>query len=182
VVISTDSATTPQFAIRLRGASTFNSDVNYDGTVSTLDLPILSAGYRSQAGDPRYDPTADINADGAIDVFDLPILSAEYRSTIDAPLPAPSAPTTSAVSQRLSPLTGPVSPGPAASSLGWAASPSFRQIARSSLPNEFSAAGEGSQRRAPQWWVWAGRRLREPSHERLAAIDLVLAQWEGIRC
>ncbi len=65
--------------IALQGDSTFNSDVNYDGTVNFPDFSILN-GRREGArqGDVDYDPTSDFNGDGVYNLLDLPVFNAEF--------------------------------------------------------------------------------------------------------
>ena len=78
LVILTSAADRPVYQIALRGASTFNSDVSYEGVVGLGDLGWLNANFGRTLADPGFDPAADINGDGAVNLGDLGTLNAEF--------------------------------------------------------------------------------------------------------
>ncbi|MCL6501489.1 MAG: hypothetical protein K6T86_02310 [Pirellulales bacterium] len=78
VVLLNDSANLPQLSIRLRGQSTYNSDITYDGRVNLAELGVLNANFGRKAGDANWDPTADINGDGRVNLGDLGMYNAEF--------------------------------------------------------------------------------------------------------
>jgi hypothetical protein len=90
LVIHTDSATTPTLEVRLRGESTFDSDITYDGNVNLAELGVLRVNYLKNQSDPTFDHTADINGDGAIHLGDLGPLRRQFLLTRNQPLLAES--------------------------------------------------------------------------------------------
>ena len=82
LVILTSDPAAPAVDVRLRGASTFTSDINYDGVVNLGELGILNVNFSKVAADPGFDPTADINGDGVINLGDLGALNAELGRQI----------------------------------------------------------------------------------------------------
>ena len=70
LILFTNDLTTSEHRIALSGKSTYNADINYDGTVGIGDLGPLNNAFKNfKAG--IFDPTADINGDGAIGIGDL---------------------------------------------------------------------------------------------------------------
>lgn len=84
VVLLSNSPGSPTVNIALSGASTFNSDINYDGAVNLTDLGVFNNAY----GAPTVDPTADINGDAAINFGDLGPFNVEFGRSRPLPLMA----------------------------------------------------------------------------------------------
>ena len=82
IVIVSDAVDTPELSISLAGQSTFNSDINYDGSVNFGDLGPLNVNFGLTSADPNFDPTADINGDGAVNFGDLGPLNVEFGSVL----------------------------------------------------------------------------------------------------
>ena len=83
LVINSNAVNNPALAVRLIGESTFDSDINYDGTVDLNDLAVLEqTAFLSSIGDPGYDPSADINGDGNINRGELVPLSGELFNSL----------------------------------------------------------------------------------------------------
>jgi len=78
LVILSDAANMSSFEVALRGVSTFNADINYDGTVNLAELGTLNANWGKTPADPEWDPTADINGDDVVDLGDLSPLTSEF--------------------------------------------------------------------------------------------------------
>lgn len=81
LVLLSNSVGSPTTNIALVGASTFNSDINYDGSVNLGDLGV----FNNAVGVTPVDPTADINGDGAINFGDLGPFNVEFGRS--RPLP-----------------------------------------------------------------------------------------------
>jgi hypothetical protein len=77
-VLFNNAVNLPEFAIALSGKSTFNSDINYDGKVSTGDLGSLNQAKL------KYDPTADIDGNGVINNLDVSVLLSENKMSVFA--------------------------------------------------------------------------------------------------
>jgi VCBS repeat-containing protein len=107
IVVVTGAGT---FNLALKGASTFNSDVNYDGMVSLPDLGALNVNYGRKLGDANYDPTGDINGDGLCALGDLGPLNVEFGRSRPSPAlaaaSAASAPAESAGSVAVAAMAG----------------------------------------------------------------------------
>ena len=87
LVVLSNAGDTPAYEIALEGASTFNSDINYDGRVDLADLDRLTADLGKTVTDPDWTPTADINGDGTVNLADLGPLNVEFgrqRSSVSA--------------------------------------------------------------------------------------------------
>jgi hypothetical protein len=56
-------------------------DVNGDGTISVIDLTIVSFAYGSFENEPDYNPVADINKDGIVDMKDLATVAENLGKT-----------------------------------------------------------------------------------------------------
>jgi predicted amidohydrolase len=82
LLIFTDDLEDPLIPIELRGRSTFNADVSYDGSVNFGDLGVLNANMYKDSTSADWDPTADINGDGAINFSDLGMLNAGMGKTV----------------------------------------------------------------------------------------------------
>ena len=80
LVILSDFAGSPSTPVVLLGASTFNSDIDYDGTVGVSDFGVLNAKVGVA------DPTADVNGDGTISIGDFGPLNAEIGRSRPLPL------------------------------------------------------------------------------------------------
>ncbi len=78
LVILSNAENAPRLEIALRGRSTYNSDITYDGKVNFAELGILNSRFGRKAGDADWDPTADINGDGRINLADLGLFNAEF--------------------------------------------------------------------------------------------------------
>ena len=78
LVILSNAQNAPRLQIALRGRSTYNSDISYDGKVNLAELGILNARFGLRAGDAAWDPTADVNGDGRINLADLGLFNAEF--------------------------------------------------------------------------------------------------------
>ncbi len=83
LVILTNSSVTPIVEITLSGASTFSSDLNYDGAVNFAEIGILNVQFGLTEQDPGFDPALDITGDGAVNFSDLGQLNAEFGLTLD---------------------------------------------------------------------------------------------------
>ena len=66
LVILSNAGNAPAVEIALQGASTFNSDISYDGMVNLVELGVLNVNYGRKAADADWDPTADVNGDGIV--------------------------------------------------------------------------------------------------------------------
>lgn len=84
VVLLSNAPGSPTMNIALSGASTFNSDINYDGAVNFTDLGVFNNAF----GAPSVDPTADINGDAAINFGDLGPFNVEFGRSRPLPLMA----------------------------------------------------------------------------------------------
>lgn len=84
VVLLSNAPGSPTLNIALSGASTFNSDINYDGAVNFTDLGVFNNAF----GAPSVDPTADINGDAAINLGDLGPFNVEFGRSRPLPLMA----------------------------------------------------------------------------------------------
>lgn len=84
LVMLSNAPGSPTTNIALVGASTFNSDINYDGNVNLGDLGV----FNSAVGVTPVDPTADINGDGAINFGDLGPFNVEFGRSRPLPLMA----------------------------------------------------------------------------------------------
>ena len=84
LVLLSTAAGSPTTNIALVGASTFNSDINYDGSVNLGDLGV----FNSAVGVVPVDPTADINGDAAINFGDLGPFNVEFGRSRALPLMA----------------------------------------------------------------------------------------------
>jgi hypothetical protein len=84
VVLLSNAAGSPTINIALVGASTFNSDINYDGSVNLTDLGVFNNAF----GAATVDPTADINGDAAINFGDLGPFNVEFGRSRPLPLMA----------------------------------------------------------------------------------------------
>jgi len=80
LIISTDAPDAPELHVELIGASTYNSDVTYDGKVNLSELGILNVNFGRSAGNPDWDPTADVNGDGTVNLGELGALNVEAWS------------------------------------------------------------------------------------------------------
>ena len=92
LVIVNSGTDMPNLAVRLRGASTFGSDISYDGRVNLGELGILNANFGKNTSDADFDPTADINDDGAVNLGDLGLLNAELGRQVAAAAPMQTTP------------------------------------------------------------------------------------------
>ena len=54
-------------------------DLNYDGTVDSVDLGIFSASYYKCEGQPEYNPDCDFNNSGCVNYWDYWIFYKYYR-------------------------------------------------------------------------------------------------------
>lgn len=84
LVLLSNSVSAPTTNIALVGASTFNSDINYDGSVNLGDLGV----FNNAVGIVPVDPTADINGDAAINFGDLGPFNVEFGRSRPLPLMA----------------------------------------------------------------------------------------------
>jgi hypothetical protein len=84
MVLHSTAPGSPTMNFALVGASTFNSDINYDGNVNLGDLGVFNASV----GVAPVDPTADINGDGSINFGDLGSFNVEFGRTRPLPLMA----------------------------------------------------------------------------------------------
>ena len=84
LVILSNATNNPDYEVGLRGVSTFNSDISYDGRVDLGELGVLNSNWGKASGDLDWDPTADIDGNGKIDLSDLSPLTSEFGS--DLPL------------------------------------------------------------------------------------------------
>lgn len=50
--------------------ATLAGDVNGDGVVNQLDLPLFAAAYESKRGEPAYNAAADFNQNGRVNLYD----------------------------------------------------------------------------------------------------------------
>ena len=106
LVILTSDTAAPAVDVRLRGESTFNSDINHDGVVNLGELGVLNVNFGKTSAAAGFDPTADINGDGMVNLADLGPLNAELgrqiasasapQSSAAAPAPAAAAATPAA--------------------------------------------------------------------------------------
>jgi hypothetical protein len=55
-----------------------SGDANNDNQVTLADFPILTAAYRTVAGDAAYDLRADFNSDGKVDIRDFSLLATHF--------------------------------------------------------------------------------------------------------
>ncbi len=53
-------------------------DANNDNKVTLVDFSLLTAAYRTAAGDTAYDHRADFNADGQVNILDFSLLATHY--------------------------------------------------------------------------------------------------------
>ncbi len=83
----------PTLEIALEGVSTFNCDMNYDGTVNFAELGSLNANFGLTDQDPGYNIAFDMNGDGAINFGDLGVLNAEFGRTLNPPAQQVESPT-----------------------------------------------------------------------------------------
>ena len=83
LVIVSDADNAPALPVALRGASTFNSDISYDGKVNLGELGLLNVNFGRKLGDPNFDPTADINGDDVVNLGDLGPLNVEIGLELD---------------------------------------------------------------------------------------------------
>ncbi|PNW37122.1 UNVERIFIED_CONTAM: hypothetical protein BEN50_01990 [Euhalothece sp. KZN 001] len=84
LVINSNAVNDADVEVALAGKSTYNSDVDYDGTVNLEDLAVLEGvTFPSSVGDVGYEATADINGDGKINRGELIPLNAELFETIN---------------------------------------------------------------------------------------------------
>ncbi len=90
LIILSDADNDTSVDVELKGTSTFNSDITYDGSVNFAELGILNANFGKISSDLDFDPTADINGDGAVNFGDLGLLNVEFGRNFPFP-PAPAA-------------------------------------------------------------------------------------------
>ncbi|PNW37120.1 UNVERIFIED_CONTAM: hypothetical protein BEN50_01980 [Euhalothece sp. KZN 001] len=84
LVINSNAVNDPDVEVSLLGKSTYNSDINYDGTVDLNDLAVLEGvTFPSRVGEAGYEATADINGDGNINRGELIPLNFELFETIN---------------------------------------------------------------------------------------------------
>ena len=91
LVILSDAGNAPVFEVALRGASTFNSDISYDGKVDLGELGVVNAGFGKTAGHPDFDPSSDINGDGVINFTDLGSLNVQFGAELPPAAPGQTA-------------------------------------------------------------------------------------------
>ena len=114
MTIFTNDPAAPSVDIRLRGASTFNSDITYDGLVNLVELGTLNVNFGKIVTDVDFDPTADINGDGTINFSDLGLLNAELGLQITSQFSATATVSASATAAGMSsPTAAPAVDGPA---------------------------------------------------------------------
>ena len=77
LMISSNAVNNPSMAVGLKGQSTFDADISYDGIVSFGDLGPLNAHWSTD------DKTADINGDGVVSFGDLGRLNTEWGNQIN---------------------------------------------------------------------------------------------------
>jgi len=82
LVILSDATNDPNYEVVLRGTSTFNSDITYDGKVDLGELGPLNANWGKNPSDPDWDPTADINGDDVVDLGELSPLTSEFNLSL----------------------------------------------------------------------------------------------------
>ncbi len=57
------------------------ADLNDDDAVNILDYIIVGNAFRSEPGDPHWNPDADLNNDGRINVLDLGVVGMFFGNT-----------------------------------------------------------------------------------------------------
>ncbi|QNP30991.1 cadherin repeat domain-containing protein [Cylindrospermopsis curvispora] len=82
LIITSNSDNLPIAQVSLRGKSTFNGDLSYDGKVSFGDLGPLTANWDRTSITTPWDPTADINGDGKVGFGDLGQLTAQWNQSV----------------------------------------------------------------------------------------------------
>ncbi len=82
IVILSDAGGASAFNVALQGASTFASDINYDGRVNFADLGLFNVSFGLDSQSPGWDPTADITGDGVTNFSDLGVLNVEFGLSI----------------------------------------------------------------------------------------------------
>ncbi len=78
LVILSNAATAPTMEVSLQGASTFASDLTYDGSVNFGDLGVFNVNFGLNSQSPGWDPTADVTGDGAVNFGDLGTFNVEF--------------------------------------------------------------------------------------------------------
>ncbi len=87
IVLFSNAANAPEMAIELNGATTFNSDTNYDGAVNFADVGLMNVNFGLATGHPDYDPSADPTNDGNVNFADLGLLNVEFGRDVNNPAP-----------------------------------------------------------------------------------------------
>jgi len=64
MVIVSNAENMPELEVTLAGESTFNADVNLDGTVNLPDMVFIDEAFGLTSADPEYSPFVDVNGDG----------------------------------------------------------------------------------------------------------------------
>ena len=82
MVITSDAVINPELSVALAGKSTFDSDISYDGIVSSGDLGSLNVNWGIEDTDTNWNPTADINGDGIVSSGDLGTLNTEWNQEL----------------------------------------------------------------------------------------------------
>lgn len=82
IVIISDAANAPTLEVTLQGASTFASDINYDGSANFGDFGLFNSSFGLDSQSPNWDPTVDITADGFFNFDDLGQLNLEFGLTL----------------------------------------------------------------------------------------------------
>jgi len=91
VVIVSNAQDAAEFSIALRGESTTNADISYDGRVNLSDLGPLNVNFGKVTGTAGFDPSADINGDGRVNLTDLGPLNVAFGWSREAALIAAAA-------------------------------------------------------------------------------------------
>ena len=89
LVILSNAENSPRIEITLIGNSTFDADINYDGTVNIADVVSFDDHCGVRSGDADYHPSIDPNGDGGVDLGDFGPLNVYYRQTrpaVDSPV------------------------------------------------------------------------------------------------
>ena len=82
LTINSNAINSPSTSIRLKGTSTFNADVDYNGSVYYSDFTILNSFWGSNSASNNWFGAADINGDGFISYGDLTGLNAEWSRSL----------------------------------------------------------------------------------------------------